>query len=184
MYHKEMLKILNELESNGEVPRILLHTCCAPCSTAVLEYLANYFYVTVYYYNPNIEPEEEYQKRKEEQINLLKIYPAKYPINFLDCDYDNSVYKEAIQGLELEKEGGKRCYSCYTLRLKSTALKAKELGFDYFASSLSVSPYKNANWLNEIGKKLSEEIGIKYLPNDFKKNNGYLKSIEYSKRQE
>ena len=173
-YHNEMKKIIENLEGR---PSILLHTCCAPCSTVVLHTLKDYFVITVLYYNPNIEPEEEYLKRKEEQKRLLK----ELDIKFLDCDYDGDAFIKIAKGLEKEKERGKRCYKCYELRLRYTALKALELGFEYFGTSLSVSPYKVSNWINEIGENLSKEYDVKFLYSDFKKENGYLKSIEYSK---
>ena len=174
-YHKEMLNILANLEKRES---LLLHTCCAPCSTTVLMTLKDYFDITVLYYNPNIEPEEEYLKRKEEQKRLLK----EFNIKFLDCDYDGKSFKKIAKGLENEKERGRRCYKCYNLRLSYTARKAFELGFDYFGTSLTVSPYKVSNWINEIGSRLSKEYNVKFLFSDFKKENGYLKSIEYSKK--
>ena len=173
-YHKKMQDILANLNVR---PTILFHTCCAPCSTICLHLLKDYFEITVLYYNPNIEPEEEYLKRKEEQKRLLK----KLNINFLDCDYDGDAFKKMAKGLENECERGKRCYKCYELRLSYTARKAKELGFDYFGTSLTVSPYKVSNWVNEIGSILSDKYNVKFLYSDFKKENGYLKSIEYSK---
>ena len=173
-YHKKMQEILANLNVR---PTILFHTCCAPCSTICLHLLKDYFDITVLYYNPNIEPEEEYLKRKEEQKRLLK----KLNINFLDCDYDGDAFKKMAKGLENEPERGKRCYKCYELRLSYTARKAKELGFDYFGTSLTVSPYKVSNWVNEIGSILSDKYNVKFLYSDFKKENGYLKSIEYSK---
>ncbi len=173
-YHKKMQDILANLNVR---PTILFHTCCAPCSTICLHLLKDYFEITVLYYNPNIEPEEEYLKRKEEQKRLLK----KLNINFLDCDYDGDAFKKMAKGLENEPERGKRCYKCYELRLSYTARKAKELGFDYFGTSLTVSPYKVSNWVNEIGSILSDKYNVKFLYSDFKKENGYLKSIEYSK---
>lgn len=180
-YHKQMLEICENLAQEKKVPTLLLHTCCAPCSSTVISILANYFLVTVYYYNPNIEPITEYLKRKEEQKRFIKEFPTKYPVKIIDCDYDGESFKKMAKGLENVKEGGIRCYNCYKLRLLKTALKAKEDGYDYFASSLSVSPYKNSAWLNEIGMELENLYHVKYLVNDFKKEQGYLKSIEYSK---
>lgn len=180
-YHKQMLEICENLAQEKKVPTLLLHTCCAPCSSTVISILANYFLVTVYYYNPNIEPITEYLKRKEEQKRFIKEFPTKYPVKIIDCDYDGESFKKMSKGLENVKEGGIRCYNCYKLRLLKTALKAKEDGYDYFASSLSVSPYKNSAWLNEIGMELENLYHVKYLVNDFKKEQGYLKSIEYSK---
>ncbi len=180
-YNVLMEQIILEIEKKKVVPTLLLHTCCAPCSTAVIARLANFFKITVFYYNPNIEPYEEYLKRKEEQQRLLKIFPSKYPLSFLDCDYENEKFHEMAKGLEEEKERGPRCFKCYRLRLEKTALKAKENHFDYFGTSLTVSPYKNAQKLNEIGLELAKEYNISYLVSDFKKEDGYRKSIMYSK---
>ena len=144
-----MEKIIMENRAKSRVPTLLLHTCCAPCSSAVIERLAQDFKITVFYYNPNIEPYEEYLKRKEEQKKFLKVFPSPNPLNFLDCDYENEEFKKLALGLEKEKEGGPRCFRCYRLRLLKTAQKAKELGFDYFTTSLSISPYKNAQKLKK-----------------------------------
>ena len=168
--------IINILETK---PTILLHSCCGPCSTAVIAALKDYFDITVYYYNPNIEPKEEYEKRKKEQIRFLN--EIKY-VNYIDCDYDNESFKEIAKGLEKEKEGGPRCSKCFYLRMKGTALKAKENNFDYFGTTLTVSPHKNSQIINEIGKQIQEELDIKYLYSDFKKHDGYLKSIELAKK--
>ena len=176
-----MEKIIMENRAKSRVPTLLLHTCCAPCSSAVIERLAKDFKITVFYYNPNIEPYEEYLKRKEEQKKFLKVFPSPNPLNFLDCDYENEEFKKLALGLEKEKEGGPRCFKCYRLRLLKTAQKAKELGFDYFTTSLSISPYKNAQKLNEIGLELEQVCGVPYLVSDFKKNDGYKKSILFSK---
>lgn len=164
-----MEKIIMENRAKNRVPTLLLHTCCAPCSSAVIERLAKDFKITVFYYNPNIEPYEEYLKRKEEQKKFLKVFPSPNPLNFLDCDYENEEFKKLALGLEKEKEGGPRCFRCYRLRLLKTAQKAKELGFDYFTTSLSISPYKNAQKLNEIGLELEQVCGVSYLVSDFKK---------------
>ena len=180
-YNVLMEQIILDDEKNNRVPTLLLHTCCAPCSTAVIARLSDYFKITVFYYNPNIEPYEEYLKRKEEQQRLLKVFPSKYPLAFLDCDYENEKFHAMAKGLEEEKERGPRCFKCYRLRLEKTALKAKENHFDYFGTSLTVSPYKNAQKLNEIGLELAKEYGVSYLVSDFKKEDGYRKSIMYSK---
>ena len=176
-----MEKIIMENRAKSRVPTLLLHTCCAPCSSAVIERLAQDFKITVFYYNPNIEPYEEYLKRKEEQKKFLKVFPSPNPLNFLYCDYENEEFKKLALGLEKEKEGGPRCFRCYRLRLLKTAQKAKEFGFDYFTTSLSISPYKNAQKLNEIGLELEQVCGVSYLVSDFKKNDGYKKSILFSK---
>jgi len=156
----------------------LLHSCCAPCSSYVIEYLRNYFNITILYYNPNIFPKEEYEKRKNEQIKFIKNFDD---VKFMDCDYDNDIYNEVIKGLENEPERGKRCNVCFKLRLEKTALLAKDNDFEYFGTTLTVSPYKNATLINEIGSVLGEQYHIKWLYSDFKKSDGYKKSIELSK---
>lgn len=163
-------------------PRVLLHSCCAPCSSQVLARLSDNFLVTVLYYNPNIEPFSEYEKRKEEQKRFIKSFPSKNQISFLDCDYENEKFKVMAKGLENMPEGGERCHKCYTLRMEKTAILAKENNFDYFCTTLSVSPFKNSRVLNEIGNMLEKKYDIKYLYSDFKKEDGYKKSIEYSKK--
>lgn len=163
-------------------PCVLLHSCCAPCSSQVLARLSDYFLVTVLYYNPNIEPFSEYEKRKEEQKRFIKSFPSKNQISFLDCDYENEKFKIIAKGLENIPEGGERCHKCYTLRMEKTAVLAKENNFDYFCTTLSVSPFKNSRVLNEIGNMLEKKYDIKYLYSDFKKEDGYKKSIEYSKK--
>lgn len=177
-YQIEMKKIIAKEQENNNVPTLLLHSCCAPCSSYVLETLSSYFKITILYYNPNIYPKEEYLKRKEEEKRFIKEFPTKYKVDFLDCDYDSNSFYEMAKGLEKLKEGEHRCYLCYELRLRKAAILAKENNFDYFTSTLSISPYKKSNWLNEIGFNLEKEIGIKYLPADFKKKNGYKRSIE------
>lgn len=180
-YQKELDILIKKLECEEKVPRLLLHSCCAPCSSYVLEYLSNYFEITVLYYNPNIYPESEYTKRIWEQQKLIDDLPAKYPISFIAGPYDKELFYEMAAGLEDMKEGGVRCFKCYELRLGETAQIAKEAGFDYFATTLSISPLKNAQKLNEIGRKLEEEYGVSYLASDFKKRNGYKRSTELSK---
>ena len=171
-YQVELEKILNNLDGKKT---LLLHSCCAPCSSYVITYLKDYFDITVLYYNPNIEPIEEYEKRKNEQIRLCNIFNIKV----LDCDYDNDLFHEIVKGLENVKEGGARCFKCYELRLKKTASLAKN--YDYFGTTLTVSPFKNSNKLNEIGLNLEKEYHVKYLVSDFKKKEGYKKSILLSK---
>lgn len=156
----------------------MLHSCCAPCSSACLERIAEDFQVTVLYYNPNIDDEGEYAKRKAEQIRFLK--ETGYA-DIIDCAHEKERFEEMSRGLEEEPERGKRCYLCYELRLKKTAEVAKERGYDYFCTTLTLSPHKNADWLNEIGYRLEKEVGVAYLPSDFKKRGGYLRSIELSK---
>ena len=172
--------ILNKIKEQRKKPTLLLHACCAPCSSAVLEQLDEYFNITMYFYNPNITSEKEYLKRKEELKKFLDIVHKN--INILDCSYQPEEFINAIKGLEDEKEGGKRCYACYKLRLEQTAKIAKEHHFDYFATTLSISPYKNSKWLNEIGQNFSNIYEVNYLYADFKKKNGYKHSIELSKK--
>jgi len=172
-YQVELDKIIKSLDYR---PKLLMHSCCAPCSSYCITYLKDYFDITILYYNPNIEPFEEYYKRKEEQKRLCEILG----VGIMDCDYDNESFRKMVLGLESEKEGGFRCFKCYELRLRKTAELAKE--FDYFTTTLTVSPYKNSNKINEIGLKLESEYGVKYLVSDFKKKEGYKKSIELSKK--
>lgn len=162
--------------------KILLHSCCAPCSSHVITYLAPYFNITVLYYNPNIYPKEEYEKRKKEQIKLINELNTPNKLDYLDCDYDNDVYEELIKGYENCPERGARCPICFKLRLEKTAKLAKEHNYDYFCTTLTVSPYKNATQINEIGASLSDKYQIKWLYSDFKKEDGYKKSIELSKK--
>ena len=181
-YNLKMEKIIENIKKHDKTPTILLHSCCAPCSSAVIERLSEYFDITIYYYNPNIEPLDEYLKRKEEQKKFLKKIKSKNKLNFLDCDYDNLKFKKIASGLENIKEGGTRCFLCYNLRLESTALKAKEQNYDYFGTTLSVSPYKNAKKLNEIGLLLQDKYKINFLIADFKKKDGYKRSIALSNK--
>lgn len=179
-YEILMEQQLKEIEKTGIKPKLLLHSCCAPCSSAILEFLQNYFDITVYFYNPNITFEEEYYKRLNEQ----REYHEKrgYSIKVIEGNYNpKEDFFKQVKGLEDRKEGGERCFKCYTLRMETTAQKAKELGFDYFSTVLSISPLKNAQWINEIGEKLSEKYGIKFLNGDFKKKNRYLRSTEISR---
>ena len=179
-YDKVLENIIEIHKEQGVVPRVLLHSCCAPCSSYVIEYLSKYFYLTIFYYNPNISPIDEYLKRKKEQIRLINEMKTKYSVDIIDCDYDNDLYESKIKGLELEPERGRRCDVCFKLRLEKTANKAKELGYDYFATTLTVSPYKNSCLINEIGLAIGNDLGINYLVSDFKKKNGYKRSIELS----
>lgn len=180
-YQKKMEDIIEENKKNNLVPTILLHSCCAPCSSHVIDVLSKNFNITILYYNPNIEPYEEYLKRKEEEIRFIKEYNNTNRLDIIDCDYDNEKYHELVKGLEDCKEGGNRCFKCYRMRLEYTAIKAKALNYDYFGTTLTVSPYKNSQKLNEIGEELEKKYNIKYLYSDFKKNNGYKHSIEMSK---
>ena len=177
-YQIEMEKIIEKEKLQNRVPTLLLHSCCAPCSSYVLETLSSYFKITIFYYNPNIYPEEEYQKRKEEEKKFILKFPTKYPVSFLDCDYDSNSFYQIAKGLEHQQEGEKRCYLCYQLRLEKTAKEAKKQNFDYFTTTLSISPYKNSDWINEIGLMLEKKYQISYLMADFKKKNGYQRSIQ------
>lgn len=174
-------KILNRLTEEQLVPTLLLHSCCAPCSSYVLEYLSQYFKITVLYYNPNIGPQTEYDRRKKEQKEFISRFPAKNPIEFLDCDYEPREFFEKVKGKEHLGERSERCYACYELRLEKAAEEAKKYGFDYFTTTLSISPHKNAQWLNEIGAYFSEKYNVKYLFSDFKKKGGYYRSTELAK---
>ena len=177
-YDVEMNKIIDNLDYK---PKLLLHSCCGPCSTTVIERLKDHFDITIIYYNPNIEPKEEYEKRKAEEIRFINEFPNKNKLDIMDCDHDNDLFHETIKGLENEKEGGARCIKCYYLRLDKTAKLAKEHDYDYFATTLTVSPLKNSQKLNEIGEYLSKKYNIKYLYSDFKKKEGYKHSIDLSK---
>ena len=180
-YDNLMETIIMENREKNVVPTLLLHTCCAPCSSAVIERLSRDFKITVFYYNPNIEPVEEYIKRKNEEIRFIKEYPSTNKLDIINCDYDNDKFLAIAKGLEDEPERGKRCLKCYDLRMEYTARKARKLGYDYFATTLTLSPLKDSQVLNRIGYAINKKVGISYLPSDFKKQNGYKKSIELSK---
>ena len=179
-YQKELDKILLQLEQTGEVPVLLLHSCCAPCSSYVLEYLSSYFKITVFYYNPNIYPEEEYWKRVEEQKRFIREIPQKYPITFKEGKFEPDRYYSEVKGLEKEPEGGARCEKCFRLRLSEAVKIALEEQADYVTTTLTISPLKNAPLLNQIGEELSRDTKVKWLPSDFKKKNGYKRSTELS----
>lgn len=178
-YQIKLEEIIKKEE--GRIPKLLLHSCCAPCSSYVLEYLSKYFEITIVYYNPNISPYNEYKKRLDEQIRLINEMKSINKISLLECEYDNEIYETEIKGLEQEPERGSRCLKCYYLRLEYTAKLAKEKEFDYFGTTLSVSPYKSSEVLNNIGKELSDIYKVPYLYSDFKKKEGYKRSIELSK---
>lgn len=180
-YQKELEKLLTQVEAEQRVPTLLIHSCCAPCSSYVLEYLSEYFKITVFYYNPNFYPESEYTKRIAEQQKLIREMKFRYPVSFLAGEYDKEKFYEMAAGMEDLKEGGARCMKCYELRLSEAARQAVAGGFEYFTTTLSISPMKNAQKLNEIGLRVGEEYGVKYLVSDFKKKNGYKRSIELSK---
>lgn len=177
-YQNKLLDLVTNLDY---VPKLLLHSCCGPCSTTCISFLTNYFDITVFYYNPNIEPKEEYEKRKREQIKFLNNFKPVHELKFLDCDYDNEAFENIAKGLENEKEGGARCSKCFELRLRKTAKVAKSKGYEYFGTTLTVSPHKNSQVINTIGKMIMEEENISFLFSDFKKHDGYKKSIELSR---
>lgn len=162
--------------------KLILHSCCAPCSSYVISYLTKYFDITILYYNPNISPYEEYIKRKNEQIKLINNINSKNIIDIVDCDYDNNLYEKLIKGLENEPERGNRCCVCYRMRMEKTAKIGKDNKYDYFCTTLSVSPYKNSDLINKIGEELEKKYNIKWLYSDFKKKDGYKQSIELSKK--
>ena len=204
-YQKELDKIIEDIDvGEKSTPSLFLHSCCAPCSSYVLEYLRKYFRITVFYYNPNISMEEEYRKRAAEQKRLIAAYNEAlskeyvrggntqdviikdkevegYPIEIIEGDYEPECFYEIARGLEQCPEGGERCFACYELRLRETAKRAREGVYDYFTTTLTISPLKNAVKLNEIGERLAGEYGVIWLPSDFKKKGGYQRSIELSK---
>ncbi len=173
-------KTIEEITSAHTVPSLLLHSCCAPCSSYVLEYLSEYFDITIFYYNPNISPEEEFFKRVNEQKRLINAMPLIHPVNFIEGTYEPNRFFELAKGLDSLPEGGERCFKCYRLRLEETAKLAKNSDFDYFTTTLSISPHKNAQALNQIGSELSKKYNVNYLFSDFKKRNGYKRSCELS----
>ena len=194
-YSRETEKIISSLQQQGEVPTLLLQACCAPCSSYCLEYLREYFRITVLYYNPNISLLSEYEKRKAEEIRLIEEYNRQVAaqdfegmhstslanrIDILDCPYDNEKYEAAVRGLEDCPEGGDRCSVCFKLRLGQTAMTAAERGFDFFTTTLTISPLKNADKLNRIGEEAAQQYHVRFLPSDFKKKDGYKRSIELS----
>lgn len=181
-YQLELDKIIDRIrsEENGKIPRLLIHSCCAPCSSYVLEYLSDFFAIMVYYYNPNIYPESEYYKRVKEQERLIKSMPLKNPVLFVEGEYEPQKYYDLVKGHENDPEGGDRCAICYRMRLEEAAKTARQGGYDYFTTTLTVSPYKNAEKLNKIGSEAAEIYGVRFLPSDFKKRNGYKRSIELS----
>ncbi|MDQ5983994.1 MAG: Epoxyqueuosine reductase QueH [Eubacteriales bacterium SKADARSKE-1] len=181
-YQKELDLLIEKIKENKMKPALLLHSCCAPCSSYVLKYLLSFFNITVFYYNPNTFPEEEYNKRKFELEKLLSLMGVEKSVKLICSEYDHETFNRATKDFINEKEGGHRCSICYELRLQRTAELAKKLGVDYFCTTLSVSPYKNAQKLNNIGQKLAAEYGVNYLVSDFKKKAGYKQSIELSKK--
>ena len=181
-YQRMTDDIINSITESGRVPKLLLHSCCAPCSSYVLEYLSEYFEITVLYYNPNIYPEAEFRKRENEEKRLISELPAKHRISFMEQAFDADEFYDAVRGLESIREGGERCFACFRLRLGRTAKLAREHGFDYFTTTLTISPLKNAQKINEIAAELAKEYGVSCLPSDFKKREGYKRSIELSEK--
>ncbi|MBQ2089576.1 MAG: epoxyqueuosine reductase QueH [Lachnospiraceae bacterium] len=171
---------IQEITEANKVPKLLLHSCCAPCSSYCLEYLSDYFEITVFYYNPNIYPDEEYFHRAREQQAFIERFPAKHPISFVEGDFDKERFFQSVKGLENEPERGARCNVCFELRLGEAASMARQMNMDYFTTTLSISPMKDAALLNDIGSKMEEKYGVKYLHSDFKKKNGYKRSCELS----
>lgn len=180
-YQKTLEQTIAFHQDRAEVPTLLLHSCCAPCSSYVLEYLSEYFEITVFYYNPNIYPDEEYWKRVEEQKQFIERFPARHKIRFLEGEFQKARFYDAVRGYETIPEGGERCFRCYELRLREAATLVAGRQMDYFTTTLSISPMKNAQKLNEIGGRLAAEYGITYLYSDFKKKNGYKRSVELSR---
>lgn len=179
-YQRTLDAELERIRHSGRTPRLLLHACCAPCSSYVLEYLSQYLDITLYYYNPNISPESEFRFREEELKRLIGEMPLSTPVGWLPAAYDPAAFAAIVQGVEAQPEGGERCRRCYRLRLEETMRAAAAGGFDYVTTTLSISPYKNADWLNSIGRELSVQYGVAYLASDFKKRNGYKRSCELS----
>ena len=179
-YQKELEQIIKSKEASGEFPKLLLHACCAPCSSWCLEYLNPYFDITVFYYNPNIDREEEYRKRVLEEQRLIREMPFLRPVRFLEGTYEPEEFHRLTKGHEADPEGGDRCGICFRQRLEKTAETAAELGFDYFTTTLTISPLKDAARLNAIGEAAGSAFGIAFLPSDFKKKNGYLRSTQLS----
>lgn len=180
-YQKKTDEAIRRLTGGGAVPKLLLHSCCAPCSSYVLEYLSQYFDLTVFYYNPNISPREEYEKRAAELERLVAEMPLGHPVRVVRGRYEPERYYETVKGLEDVPEGGERCERCFSLRLGEAAKTARDLGIPLFTTTLTISPLKNADLLNQIGEEAAEKYGVTFLPSDFKKKNGYLRSIELSR---
>ncbi len=180
-YQTQLDNLIETFDKEGRQPSLLLHSCCGPCSSYPIEYLSSYFHITVFYYNPNIYPDQEYYHRVKEQERFIQSFPAKYPVHFIEGDFDKESFYAMAKGLENEPERGERCSKCFDLRLRKTARLAEEKGFDYFSTTLTISPMKDATLLNDIGMALSDEYQVDWLPSDFKKKNGYKRSTELSK---
>lgn len=180
-YQKELDKVINACVQKDITPSLLLHACCAPCSSYCLEYLSDYFNITVLYFNPNISLKEEYEYRLNEEKRLISLMSFKNPVNIIEGNYEPKTFFDAVRGFESEPEGGKRCERCFKLRLSESARVAKERGFDYFTTTLTISPLKNDDLLNQIGEQIGNEYGVKWLYSDFKKREGYKRSIALSR---
>ena len=181
-YQRELDQLIEEIEAEGKVPTLLLHSCCAPCSSYCIEYLSQFFAITVFYYNPNIYPDEEYFHRVKEQQRFISEFPTKHPVSFIEGDFEKDrFYSEVAKGLEKEPERGARCTKCFELRLGETAKRAAAEGMDYFATTLTISPMKDVELLNTIGAAMGERCGVEYLATEFRKKNGYLRSTQISK---
>ena len=181
-YQRELDQLIEEIEAEGKVPTLLLHSCCAPCSSYCIEYLSQFFAITVFYYNPNISPDEEYFHRVKEQQRFISEFPTKHPVSFIEGDFEKDrFYSEVAKGLEKEPERGARCTKCFELRLGETAKRAAAEGMDYFATTLTISPMKDVELLNSIGAAMGERYGVEYLATEFRKKNGYLRSTQISK---
>ncbi len=181
-YQRELDQLIERIEAEGKVPTLLLHSCCAPCSSYCIEYLSQFFAITVFYYNPNIYPDEEYLHRVKEQQRFISEFPTKHPVSFIEGDFEKErFYSEVAKGLEKEPERGARCTKCFELRLGETAKRAAAEGMDYFATTLTISPMKDVELLNSIGAAMGERYGVEYLATEFRKKNGYLRSTQISK---
>lgn len=176
-YQKELDRILKDLQQTDRAPHLLLHSCCGPCSSYVLEYLAPFFKITVFYDNPNIQPRAEYEHRLAEQRRVIAHIQAPHGIALVEGDYDPARYADAVRGLTHLGEGSERCFACYRFRMQTAAELARERACDYFTTTLSISPYKNVERINAIGEEIAEQVGVPHLPNDFKKRGGYQRSI-------
>ena len=179
-YQRELDQIIGRAQEEGIRPKLLLHVCCAPCSSYCMEYLTKYFDITLLFYNPNMDSAREYDKRKDELLRLIK--EAGFPVKAVIRDYEPEVFYESVKGHESDPEGGERCFICYELRMREAAEFAAEGGYDFFTTSLSISPYKNAEKINEIGERLGQKYGVRHLVSDFKKRDGYKRSIELSEQ--
>lgn len=183
-YQRLLDEIIKENTEKGVVPKLLLHACCAPCSSYCLEYLSQFFEIIVFYFNPNISSKEEYEYRLQEEKRLISLMSFKNSVSIIEGEYNPADFFSAVKGLENEPEGGKRCAKCFKLRLEAAAETAKRLNADYFATTLTISPLKNAQLINTIGEQLGKEYGVSWLFSDFKKREGYKRSIVLSKKYE